>query len=394
MIKITADWIYPINSDPLQNHVLIYEDNGKIMDVEPIHAHDPNTIKMYNGALIPGFVNAHCHLELSHMKGLANTGTGLVDFISSVVKNRDAKIELILEQIHLQDMAMWDTGIQAVGDISNSAHTAITKASSKIRYHTFIEMFDFLNPNFTESSYAEYFKSFEAMILKPKDKISLAPHAPYTVSPGLFNKINMFNNDLDATVSIHNQETAGENDLFISKSGDLIDFYKSFDISLDHFKPINKRSIQYALPLMDKNKKTLLIHNTTCIEEDIQFAKEWSDLITWVSCPNANLYIENRLPDYTLFMHRDQNIALGTDSLTSNWQLSILEEIKTIKKYKSFINDEEILKWATINGAVALGFADELGSLEKGKSPGILLIDSFDDKGIKFNKDTAVRRIK
>ena len=68
-------------------------------------------------------------------------------------------------------------------------------------------------------------------------------------------------------------------------------------------------------------------------------------------------------------------MTIGTDSLSSNWQLSVWEEIKTIKKYNDFIPIEELLTWGTINGAKALGFDAEIGSFEKGKKPGIVHIN-------------------
>ncbi|HQV66448.1 MAG TPA: amidohydrolase family protein, partial [Saprospiraceae bacterium] len=102
--------------------------------------------------------------------------------------------------------------------------------------------------------------------------------------------------------------------------------------------------------------------------------------IFWATCPNANLYIENKLPDYQIFRDADAKVTIGTDSLTSNWQLSIWEEIKTIRKYQSYIPLEELLTWATINGAEALSYEDRLGSFEVGKTPGILHISGDIDQ--------------
>jgi cytosine/adenosine deaminase-related metal-dependent hydrolase len=95
----------------------------------------------------------------------------------------------------------------------------------------------------------------------------------------------------------------------------------------------------------------------------------------WVTCPNANLYIENMLPNYRNFLDTNARVCIGTDSLTSNWQLSVLEEMKTISKFQSYVPFETILRWATLNGAEALGFDDEFGSFETGKKPGINLLN-------------------
>jgi imidazolonepropionase-like amidohydrolase len=84
------------------------------------------------------------------------------------------------------------------------------------------------------------------------------------------------------------------------------------------------------------------------------------------------LYIENQLPNYKLFTDKEAKMTIGTDSLTSNWQLSISEEIKTILKYCSYLSFDQLIKWACLNGAEALGFDQDLGSIEKGKTPGLI----------------------
>jgi len=110
--------------------------------------------------------------------------------------------------------------------------------------------------------------------------------------------------------------------------------------------------------------------------EDIAKAHNWNHKTFWATCANANLYIENRLPDYQAFLDADAKMTIGTDSLTSNWQLSVLEEMKTIQKYKSFIPFETMLTWACKNGAEALGYEDTLGTIEVGKGPGLVHISA------------------
>jgi cytosine/adenosine deaminase-related metal-dependent hydrolase len=133
---------------------------------------------------------------------------------------------------------------------------------------------------------------------------------------------------------------------------------------------------------MDPNQRTLFVHNTLTSREDIAAAHTWSDKVYWATCPNANLFIENKLPDYQFFIDADARMTIGTDSLSSNWQLSILEEMKTISRYQSYVPFDTLLQWATLNGARALGMEDELGSLEAGKAPGVLLLTMDPEKVI------------
>ena len=156
---------------------------------------------------------------------------------------------------------------------------------------------------------------------------------------------------------------------------------------------------------MDPSQRTLFVHNTMTTEKDIKAAHLWganhqqptnnrrraNTNVYWATCANANLYIENRLPDYQNFIKHGAKMSIGTDSLTSNWQLSVLEEMKTIARYQSYIDFETLLEWATLNGAEALGFEKDLGSIEKGKTPGLNLLNLR--SGFALKKNTRVKRL-
>jgi len=388
MRKITADKIYTITGEPIENGVIVLDDNGKIIDITNRAAHDEHTLEQYEGVLVPGFVNTHCHLELSHMKGKVATGTGLIPFIKNVVQFRDVPQEEIVAAIERADQEMWDNGIVAVGDISNKVDTADTKNKSNIRYYTFVEMFDFMQDSQAAKTFEQYKAVFEKQSDTDHNQKSCVPHAPYSVSRQLFQLINGANEGKKLTVSIHNQETPNENEFFQSKTGGFIDFYNTFGMPVNDWFPTHQPSINYAIDQMDAQHKTLFVHNTITSKEDIQKAHQWSKKVYWATCANANLYIENRLPNYQVFIDENAKMTIGTDSLTSNWQLSVLEELKSIKKYQSFIPFATLLKWATLNGAEALGYEADLGSIEIGKAPGLNLLS---EDGI--SEETTVKRI-
>ncbi len=390
MRKISADFIYPISSAPIKEGVLILDDTGKITDIGTREQHDPTSIELHRGSIVPGFVNTHCHLELSHMKGKVNTGTGLIPFITNVVQFRDVPMEEILDAIAKGDQEMYDNGIVAVGDISNKLDTKATKEKSAIRYYSFVEMFDFLQDANAKVTFEQYKAVYDEQSASKGNKKSAVPHAPYSVSKSLFRMINELNRDSD-TVSIHNQETPPENQLFQEKKGGFIDFYKGFDVSLDNFQATGQPSIQYAIANMNPNCRTLFVHNTLTTEADIRSAQAWSNKVYFATCANANLYIENRLPNYQNFLTTNARMTIGTDSLTSNWQLSIIDELKTISKYQSYVPFETLLRWATLNGAEALGYEADLGSLEVGKTPGLNLLNIGEEAS--FSAKTTVKRI-
>lgn len=392
MQKITADFVYTMAGKPVREGVVEVDDDGKIIRVAERGEFDSAELKYYDGILVPGFINSHCHLELSHMLGRVDTGTGLIPFITNVVRQREAAAEVIEEAIRSAEDQMLKEGIVAVGDISNSTHTFRQKNLGRMRYYTFVEMFDFLQNDQAQECYSKYIGVYNQLEILAGNRKSCVPHSPYTVSQALFQKIVAQNDGEDNTVSIHNQEMLHENSLFLDKTGDLLEFYASFRVSLDEFQPIGLGSIMYALEHLNPSQRNLFVHNTLTTRDEIDTAQRWSARTFWATCPNANLYIENRLPDYAAFIDANAQMTIGTDSLTSNWQLSVLEEMKTIKRFQSYVPFDTLLQWATINGAHALGFEQDLGSIEPGKAPGINLL-SFNPELTLFNDEVTVKRV-
>ncbi len=392
MRKISANYICPVVSDPIKEGVVVVHSSGEVLEIGARSDYNLEEVEVLDGIIVPGFVNTHCHLELSHMKGKVDTGTGLLPFIESVVKTRGASKEEIQQAIKDGDQEMYENGIVAVGDISNQIDTFETKQNSALAYYTFVECFDFLQEKEAQKTFDQYKAVYDQLKVQAFCKKSLVPHAPYSVSKKLFQLINEQNckaeesiNGGNTTISIHNQETPPENELFINKKGGFIDFYSAFDIDLSDFKAQNRTAIHYALEHLLTQNNNLFVHNTLTTKEDIKAAKQFSPNTFWATCPNANLYIENRLPNYQNFIEEDVMVTIGTDSLTSNWQLNILEEIKTISRYQSYVDFHTLLKWATFNGAKALGFQEQFGSIEIGKSPGLVHVTGIKDWKLKQN---------
>ncbi len=397
MTSYTADYLYPIAQPPIKNGVITLDDDGRIADIQdpasPDYAAPATPPRREDGILIPGFINAHCHLELSHLQGRSQTGKTLLPFLVDVVTLREVPQEQIDAAIEEQDRLMWATGIQAVGDICNKLDTAEVKRRSPITYYNFVEHFDFLQGHRAEATKAQYAAVYAG---QPEPK-SAVPHAPYTVSDALYPMINSLNTGSE-TVSIHNQETAAEDELFEAGTGPFLAFFAGFGVTLDDFTAPGTPSIFHALQRMDATKRTLFVHNTLTTKEAIRAAGEWGQNgVYWATCPNANLYIENRLPRYERFLDTGAKVCIGTDSLTSNWQLDILEELKTISKYQSTVPFADLLRWATLNGAEALQLDDRLGSLEVGKQPGLLALSGLsgsDPDTFTIGARTQVRRLR
>ncbi|MEP6465722.1 MAG: amidohydrolase family protein [Parafilimonas sp.] len=390
--KFKADYLFTGKKTLANSHILITNENGIVENIVDEKDAGEN-VEIFKGILSPGFINCHCHLELSHMKNVVESGTGLVDFLIKVVSKRGAVKEEMEAAIATAEEEMFNGGIAAVGDICNTNISLKTKLKSKIQYQNFIEVLGFTEEKAKTvlENYLNVYNEFCAAGFS--EHTSIVPHAPYTISNSMFNLIN----DLSAgkIISIHNQETLAEDELYQTKTGDFLRLYNHLNINTDFFQPYNKSSLQSYLPLLDKAKQVLLIHNTFTSQSDIDFSfeqsKQTNQKIFWCLCANANLYIENKLPPVELLRKNNCNIVLGTDSYSSNHSLNIMDEMKTIQKNFPSVSLKELLQWATLNGAIALGMDSKFGSFEKGKQPGVILINNVINK--KITQATSVKRI-
>lgn len=371
MRYIQANLIYTLSGQPVENGIIAVNLSGEIVQVyTDKNLIEKSVIEKYDGAICPGFINTHCHLELSHMQGKIPEKTTLPGFITSLQSQRKASHEEIQAAIAKADEEMWINGIVAVGDICNSADTIPQKRISKIFYHSFIELFGF-NHAFADEVFNRALKlseKFNAL------SYSIVPHAPYSVSKTLFEKIKSYLPNINKTLTIHNQETVSENELYKSKTGALAKMLEQFKIDIKSWKNTGLNSLPSVIDFLPQANPLILVHNTFTDETDIDVATSKHKNLYWCLCPNANLYIENRLPDVNLFRKRKLKITLGTDSLASNHQLSIWQEIKTLQKYFPEIELNELLTWACKNGAEALQLP-QFGTIEKGKRPGLNLIN-------------------
>ncbi|MBC7829869.1 MAG: amidohydrolase family protein [Chitinophagaceae bacterium] len=387
--KFTADYLFN-GYELLEGAVLITDSKGRVQDV--VDKQDAGEdVQLFRGVLSPGFINCHCHLELSHLKNIIPPHTGLIEFLVSVVQKRGFDQEIVQEAIRSAEQEMYNNGTVAVGDICNTADAVISKSRSRIYWNSFIEVLSFTDEQAVDRM--DHYKNVltqHVQLLSPNHQNSLTPHAPYTISSKTFQLIN------EATkgqiISIHNQEHPAEDELYKTGAGDYLKLFRIFDIDRSPFPVTGKSSIRSYLPYFNNGQTIFLIHNTYMPEEDIVFANEYANsnglTLVYCLCINANRYIENKTPPVELLLNNNCHIVLGTDSYSSNWQLNIAKEIETMLGIPYFSNMPfnqaftTVLKWSTIDGARALQVADLFGSFDKGKLPGIVLIENIEEKNL------------
>lgn len=357
--------------------VIELDDNGTIKVIYEAGISD--NVTQYEGTICPGFINAHCHLELSHMLGAVPEHTGLVPFLQQVAQTRNNYTEeQKIEARHTAFKAMQDYGVVAVGDIANTSDTLDLRIQNKVHFHSFVEALGFTQTPQKQFDYATaVYHAFDAQAEEGKYlRQSIVPHAPYSVSQQLFSLIDTF--DENMLLSIHNQECHAEDEYYLTGKGAMNDLFTAIGIDDSFFTPSGKTSLQTYLQWLSDSHPFIFVHNTYTNRADIEVAQTLLKNVYWCLCPNANKYIENTLPDIPMLVEECDNICIGTDSLSSNHQLSVLAELQTIKEHYPETDWETLLRWGTYNGALALQMDDAIGSIEAGKQPGLILIEGLD----------------
>jgi cytosine/adenosine deaminase-related metal-dependent hydrolase len=390
--KISASYIFAGPSGFLKNGILSLSEDGRVLNLTDTGGNlsEEAGLEHYNGILCPGFVNAHCHIELSHMKGKIPRNTELTGFIEAIIPGRRASNEVIHDAIANADLEMRKEGVVAVGDICNTSDSFETKAHSPIYYHSFVEIFG-TSPGAAHSIYRNGQNLVHQARHKFSLKASLTPHTSYSLGNELFTLFYEEKVNAGDMISVHNQESQYENDLVRNGNGALYDTFVKMGFDMSTKTPQNKDSLHWLLEQLSPDTRKLLVHNLYTREKDIVESGAENQDIYWVLCPKSNYYIGGLYPGKFLMERFSQRICIGTDSLASNDKLSVLEEIFAIQNVYPEIPLHELLSWATINGARSLGIDKWCGSFEEGKKPGIILIENADIPNLRLKKESRVK---
>jgi aminodeoxyfutalosine deaminase len=385
MKRLAAHYLFDGN-ELIKYGVIELDNNGTILSVskESENVIEKSGLSFYNGILIPGMINMHCHLELAGMKKSIPENTGLAGFISSIINFRLSGKPTFNEiAMKKADSLMYSSGIVAVADICNTDLSINVKLNSKLYYHNFIECM-----GISENQLVERFFDCSQTINKFKNlglSASITPHAIYSLHPDLFKRVLEIDND---SLSLHIFESSEESNLYSGADNKLFRTLK--DIENRFVVPDINNSIAELVKCKSKSK--ILVHN---VDVPISIANTiyCSETVFPCLCPNSNLFISNKLPDIEKLMSLNENIVVGTDSLASNHELSLISELYSISIYYPDINLVEMLKWVTSNGARALGVQQKFGSFTIGTKPGVVLLSNLDLQSLSFTKETYSKRI-
>lgn len=393
MKRISASYVYTGKDiKPIVDGYVDYADDGTIISVGELSGTDSPGDR-YEGIIAPGFVNAHCHLELSHLRGAFEKGTGMSGFINQINSLRDSKSrEEKIRDASAWLERLWNQGVSAMADISNCDDTFAMKSKSPLYTRTFLEVFG------TEPEDCEAVIDGVRKLKAEADSYGIdaapTPHACYTMSPQLLTAASA-EALKSGFLSYHSQESPEEEELVISGTGALAENYKGRHLSTP---PVTGRpALMYFLDRLSEihmppfDEHILLVHNVCLTHEAAEAATSALKNVYWAVCPLSNLFIHNALPPLDLMRKNKLKIAIGTDSLSSNDTLDMVAEMYCISENFPNIPLGEIISWATSSGATFLKKA-QLGEIAPGKKPGLVLIENIDGNG-RLTADSCSKRI-
>ncbi len=382
MKRIAAKYVYPLTStEPLVNGFVEVEEDGTV--VRTGVCEDPAKESVFlDGALVPGFVNAHCHVELSYMKGLFRKGTGMAGFIDQINELRDTKsLEQKVSDLTQAMDSLWEQGVVAMADISNCDDSFAVKARHPMYTRTFLEVFG------TEpedcGAVMEGVRKLKAVADGFGIDAAPTPHACYTMSPELVTAVSA-EGLKSGFLSFHSEETEEEEEMLKYGSGKMWENRVKAGMSVP---PVTgKSSLLYFIDRLLQghpapfDEHILLVHECCMDQEGIDAVKAVMNHPFVAVCPLSNLFIHNALPPIDLMRRNGLKVCVGTDSLSSNDDLRIVDELFCLQRNFPEVPLGELFTWASRNGAEFLS-KPEFGTLEAGKKPGLVLVDHLDADG-------------
>ena len=374
MKRYAARYVYTLTSPvPLENAFVETDDAGVVLRTGLCEEGEP----VMEGALCPGFVNAHCHAELSYLKGKFSKGTGMAGFIDQINALRDtsspeekqAALEAALDGMYAQ-------GVVAMADISNCADSFGIKARHPMYTRTFLEVF-----GASPEGWAQVMEEVKALQEKAQAlglDAAPTPHSVYTMSPRLLTA-SAVEGLKSGFLSFHSEESGEEEEMIRFGRGPMWENRLRNGIptppvtgtsSLQYF--LDRLAAGVSLPV---EGHVLLVHECALTAEGVRAARAALKEPFLAVCPLSNLFIHRLLPPIGLMKESGIPICVGTDSLSSNEQLCMVKELLCLQEAFG-VSLGELLTWACLNGARFLGKEQTLGTLEPGKKPGIVHISA------------------
>ena len=376
MTSYRADWLLPIVDAPVRGG-WVTVDAGRIAAAGQGSA-PASAIDLGHVAVMPGLVNVHTHLELSYLRGRVPPAERFTDWVRVLMALRrqyadpaDAEIVTSARAAIAQARA---SGTALVGDVANTLITVPLLREAEVPALVFQELigFSLADPDARVAS-AVSAASSVAGVAGPDVRMTIAPHAPYSVSPALFRSIRSQLDRSDVPVtSVHVGESVEETEFLGEGTGPLRALLEELGVWSADWRAPGLTSVRYLSDLGFLDRDVLAVHGVQCDGADLSQLASLGATIG--SCPRSNRYVGVGSPPLEAFYAMDVEVAFGTDSLASVADLNLFSELREARRVAPRVPARELLKSATLKGARALGRADDFGSIEPGKRAALIAV--------------------
>jgi cytosine/adenosine deaminase-related metal-dependent hydrolase len=372
-----AAWLLPVSQPPIRDAWLRI-DRGRIVAFGPTRPGDftaADEVDLGDVAVLPGLVNAHTHLELSWMRGRIDPSDEFAEWLRTVMRLRSSTDPSNDERARSIPAAIAEAracGTVLVGDISNTLRTSAELAAAEMAAVVFYELLGFQAAD-AGRIFTDALDVLRAMPVAADVRHTIAPHAPYSVSPALFGRIRMaLEQDPFARSSVHLGESDAEIEFLRRGTGAyrrLLEDIGKWDPS---WKPPGCSPVEYIDQMGFLDSRLLIVHGVHFGSKDLErVAAKGATLVT---CPRGNLATGAGTPPVDEFFASDVRVAVGTDSLASVPDLNVFAELAEIRRIAPEVPARRLLEAATINGARALGFEAEFGTIDSGKRAAVIAV--------------------
>lgn len=375
MSRYRAAWVVPVAAPPIQNGWVEFAPDGRVAGLGP--GAQAGDVDLGNVALMPGLVNAHTHLELSHLRERIPRADAFVEWVRGVMAARRQPLAPdqgeILAAVHAGISESIRSGTAVVGDISNTLVTHAALDASALSGVVFYELIRF-NAAMPETFVREAWQKVDALPPSAHVRVQLSAHAPYSVAPAVFRELaQSLALRPDRVCTVHLAESRDESEFIARGSGEWRTFLHDVGAWNPAWTPPAVSPVRYLDDLGFISDQTLVVHGVQMDADDL--ARLAARGATLVTCPRSNAYTGAGTPPIEQFYRAGLRVAIGTDSLASTPDLSVFAEMAAVRRLAPGITARDIVDSATRQGARALGLSDDFGTIEPGKQGRLLAVD-------------------
>lgn len=382
----TADFVVPISGEPIADGAVAVEKNkiAAVGAAKELIEKFPESRRENFGeaAILPGFVNAHSHLEITAMRGFLDSVEH--DFYSWLIKLTTTRAEKLTDK-DVEIAACFGAlegaraGVTCFGDIGRFGRAGLNALKANGLRGVLFQETEFSPDNKTaDADFAVLKEKF--LQLKEDEtnavKIGLSPHAPYTVSRRLFELIADYALRENVKITVHAAESAEEQSLMTNGEGFFASVYQKYGFEWDSPRCT---SIEFLDRIGVLQAKPLLAHCVKVSDRDIELIAARDARVA--HCPKSNAKFGHGFAPLEKFLDANVKIGFGSDSVASNNVCDILEEARfgvlaarNLENRKRFIEPREAIEAATFGGATTLGLETEIGTLEPGKQADLIAV--------------------